>query len=220
MPLPAALRLSPARRAILRAVVACAAIGWVPGQARGPLDGDRMIAGLRTFYHPRDNLQAIDVALLGRARESIDIAAFILTNRAVIEALASAAVRGVRVRVYLDPDQASLRSGRSFEALTTLARTPGVEIRVKTGETLMHLKAYQIDRRVLRTGSANFSHTGLTRQDNDILVIESQEAVARFLREFEDYWRRPDNLVYRGGAPIAAIPGRAPPAAQGAPAND
>ncbi len=172
------------------------------------------------FFHPRDNLQAIDVALLGRARESIDLAAFILTNRAVIEALASAAVRGVRVRVYLDPDQPSLRSGRSFEALTALARTPGVEIRVKTGETLMHLKAYQIDRRVLRSGSANFSYTGLTRQDNDILLIESQEAVARFLREFDDYWRRPDNLLYRGGAPIAAIPGRAAPAAQGAPAND
>lgn len=211
---------SATRRAALRAGLALLFIGWVPGHARGPLDGERIIAGLRLFYHPRDDLEAVDAALLGRARESVDLAAFLLTSRAVTQALSAAAARGVRIRIYLDPDQASLlRAGRSFEALAALARAPGVEVRIKTGESLMHLKAYQVDRRVLRTGSANFTNTGLSRQDNDILLVESQEAVARFLREFEAYWRRPDNLVYRGDGPLAAVPGRAG-ATQGAPGHE
>ena len=49
----------------------------------------------------------------------------------------------------------------------------------------MHFKAYQIDGRLLRTGSANFSPSGLKRQDNDLVVIESHEAVEAFRRNFE-----------------------------------
>jgi phosphatidylserine/phosphatidylglycerophosphate/cardiolipin synthase-like enzyme len=42
----------------------------------------------------------------------------------------------------------------------------------------MHLKSYQIDGRLLRTGAANFSASGLKRQDNDLIVIESATAAA------------------------------------------
>ncbi len=52
----------------------------------------------------------------------------------------------------------------------------------------MHLKAYQIDSRLLRTGSANFSASGLKRQDNDLIVIESPQAVEAFKRNFEVIW--------------------------------
>ena len=49
----------------------------------------------------------------------------------------------------------------------------------------MHLKSYQIDGRLLRTGAANFSASGLKRQDNDLIVIEGAEAAASFKRNFE-----------------------------------
>ena len=49
----------------------------------------------------------------------------------------------------------------------------------------MHLKSYRIDGRLLRTGAANFSASGLKRQDNDLIVIESAEAGAAFKRNFE-----------------------------------
>lgn len=38
---------------------------------------------------------------------------------------------------------------------------------------------------LLRTGAANFSASGLKRQDNDLVVIESAEAAAAFKRAFE-----------------------------------
>jgi hypothetical protein len=34
----------------------------------------------------------------------------------------------------------------------------------------MHLKGYEIDGRLRRTGAANFSASGLKRQDNDLIV--------------------------------------------------
>jgi hypothetical protein len=39
--------------------------------------------------------------------------------------------------------------------------------------------------RLLRTGAANFSASGLKRQDNDLVVIESVEAAAPFKRAFD-----------------------------------
>ena len=49
----------------------------------------------------------------------------------------------------------------------------------------MYLKSYEIDGRLLRTGAANFSASGLKRQDNDLVVIESAGAAAAFKRAFE-----------------------------------
>ena len=46
----------------------------------------------------------------------------------------------------------------------------------------MHLKSHQIDGRLLRMGAANFSASGLKRQDNDLIVIESAEAATAFKR--------------------------------------
>jgi phosphatidylserine/phosphatidylglycerophosphate/cardiolipin synthase-like enzyme len=57
----------------------------------------------------------------------------------------------------------------------------------------MHIKAYAVDGRWLRTGSTNFSWAGETRQDNDIIVIDSPQAAADFTRHFEKIWARRDN---------------------------
>ena len=46
--------------------------------------------------------------------------------------------------------------------------------------TLMRLKSYQSDGRLLRTGAANFSASGLKRQDNDLIVIKDAQAAAKF----------------------------------------
>jgi phosphatidylserine/phosphatidylglycerophosphate/cardiolipin synthase-like enzyme len=49
----------------------------------------------------------------------------------------------------------------------------------------MHLKSYQIDGHVLRTGAANFSASGLKRQDNDLIVIKDAPAAAKVKHAFE-----------------------------------
>lgn len=50
-----------------------------------------------------------------------------------------------------------------------------------------------MDGRRLRTGSANFSVSGEGYQDNDLVVIESPQAAARFRETFERLWARADN---------------------------
>jgi phosphatidylserine/phosphatidylglycerophosphate/cardiolipin synthase-like enzyme len=135
-------------------------------------------------YAPAENLEHVDVALIDSAKREIDLAAYVLTDWPVMQALTRAADCGVHIRIYLDGTQLAERE--PAKVFQDLAETPGVEIRIKhKARDPMHLKSYQIDGRLLRTGAANFSASGLKRQDNDLIVIESPAAAASFKRNFE-----------------------------------
>jgi phosphatidylserine/phosphatidylglycerophosphate/cardiolipin synthase-like enzyme len=135
-------------------------------------------------YAPIENLGHVDVALIDSAKREVDLAAYVLTDWPIMLALTRAADRGVKVRIYLDGTQLAEREPSTvFE---DLAETPSVEIRTKRDQGApMHLKSYQIDGQLLRTGAANFSASGLKRQDNDLVVIESAGAAAAFKRAFD-----------------------------------
>jgi phosphatidylserine/phosphatidylglycerophosphate/cardiolipin synthase-like enzyme len=176
-------------RPLFAAAVAALSIAPDPPPS-GPLSQEPLIAGVRVFYGPHGGFETVDARLVGSARKSIDMAAYVLTDRALVSALGAAAMRGVRVRVYIDGEE----GGRAGSAVELIASTPNVELRRKSrSRDLMHLKSYQIDGRVLRTGSANFSVSGEEYQDNDLIVIDSPAAVERFQEIFERLWSRSDN---------------------------
>jgi len=69
----------------------------------------------------------------------------------------------------------------------------------------MHLKAYAVDGNRLRTGSGNFSHSGLEFQDNDLILVDDAATIARFETNFDAIWSRGTNAgalpsLERGGA--------------------
>lgn len=72
---------------------------------------------------------------------------------------------------------------------------------IKGARDLMHLKSYAIDGRLLRPGSANWSPTGLKRQDNDVRYETTPEAVELFERKFAEMWNRAGNVESRGKDP-------------------
>jgi phosphatidylserine/phosphatidylglycerophosphate/cardiolipin synthase-like enzyme len=179
-----------------RLLLAAALVFAAPGDARGPLDREPAMAAIRVFYGPREGFDLVDQDLISRARQRIDMTAYVLTDRRTISALEAAAARGVKIRIYLDPDQTGGRAAAAAR-FGQLLRSGGVEMRVKApGGDMMHLKAYQVDGRWLRSGSANFSFSGERRQDNDIVVLDSRDAAGAFATQFERVWARPDNIPF------------------------
>ena len=87
-------------------------------------------AGQEVHYSPEERLDAIDAALIGTAKNSIDLASYALTDPIVIDALNDAEHRGVAVRIVLDPrEQHDFREAR---------RT---DVRIRRGGPFMHLKS-------------------------------------------------------------------------------
>ena len=148
-------------------------------------------------FSPEERLDAIDAALIGEAKASIDFASYSLTDGAVIEALNAAERRGVAIRIVLDP-----RERHDFVRLGDLSDN----VRIKRGGPFMHLKAYSIDGEVLRTGSANFSASGERQQDNDLVVIRDAHAAAKFDAHFERMWDAAQPMIEFGPAIEALEP--------------
>ena len=85
-------------------------------------------------YAPAENLEHVDVALIDGAKHDIDLAAYVLTDWPVIQALTRAADRGVKVRIYLDGTRAA--EAEDAKPFRDLAETPD-EIRTKGDNTAL-----------------------------------------------------------------------------------
>ena len=147
------------------------------------------------LYSPGSNLERSELAQLETATRTLDVAMYSFTDRELAEELATLARKGVRVRVYRDREQFSQEMQWGGVITTSILLAAGVEVRVKGAKDLMHLKSYAIDGHMLRSGSANWSPTGLKRQDNDVLYESSPEAVERFEAKFEEMWAKPSNTI-------------------------
>lgn len=138
-------------------------------------------------FAPEENLEPIDVAAIDGARAAIDMAAFVLTDRPVIFALTRAARRGVKVRLFRQVEDFTPATATA-EALAALEQA-GAAIRYKDPTTpLMHLKAYCVDGDLLRVGAANFSFSGLTRQNNDLEIARGPGVCVAFDAAFARMW--------------------------------
>lgn len=150
------------------------------------------------LYSPETNLERSELAQLETATHSVDVAMYSFPDRMIAEELADLARKGVRVRVYRDQEQYRQEVERGGVTTTDLLVAAGVEVRIKGRRDLIHLKSYAIDGGFLRTGSANWSPTGLKRQDNDIQYESSTEAVERFEKKFGEMWDRAGNSLPDG----------------------
>lgn len=165
-------------------------------RAHVPLSLSNGRAELHVHYSPQENLEAIDVRMLRNAHRNVQMAAYSLTDYAVIDALKYAAMNGALVSVYLDNEQTEeeMRRPALRNALLDLAATRNVQVCVKRSHVLQHTKAYLIDMSVLREGSANFSPSALKQQDNTLLLTTDSNAVGSFEHSYEMEWGRPDNV--------------------------
>jgi PLD-like domain len=158
-------------------------------------------ADVEIHYAPAENLERVDVDLLHSAHTKIDLAAYSLTDWPVIDALIDAHRRGVVVRIVLDPSQQ--------HALDRLREITG-SIRMKAPGPYMHLKSYAIDGRILRSGSANLSASGLKQQDNDLVILRDSVSTHAFETRFEQIWAGANPLPAPGNQFANPAPSAAP----------
>ena len=142
--------------------------------------------------------------MIDRAKRTIDIAMYSFTDRAIAEALLRAARRGVRIRIYRDRIQVRDRGDKTRRLLESKAGREHITVLVKrnSSRNIMHLKAYEIDGTILRTGSANWSPPGVgafcrrgrrphwSQQDNNLFVTRNPKELSRFEKTFERIYSR------------------------------
>lgn len=119
------------------------------------------------------------------ARNEVLVAIFSLTRRSVTSALARAAKRGARVEVKYDGKSAG-ESKDMPEAIAFLRRN---KVRCEAVEfadqrAKMHHKFTVVDRRLVLTGSYNYTSTATEANRENMVAIESRAVAASFAAEF------------------------------------
>ncbi len=134
---------------------------------------------LDIYFSPMGNpLYEGILPLIKRAKQEIFISIFYLTNKEIIEALIEAKNRGVDVKIIYDAVGANAMKER-----VKRLRASGVFLKVENWGGKEKKKNMVIDGKIFITGSANFSNSGMKKNDENVLIFKNPE-IAGFYREY------------------------------------
>ncbi|WP_117236751.1 phospholipase D-like domain-containing protein [Thermus sediminis] len=122
-----------------------------------------------------------------RARREILVAAFVLTDQALVEALKEAHRQGVSLKVLLETR--NLRDSR-WEALVQA----GIPVRRDGNPFTMHHKVMVLDGEWVVTGSYNFSLRAWQVNNENLLILRSPILAERYREEVLRLWEEGEPL--------------------------
>ncbi|GIP32648.1 phospholipase D family protein [Paenibacillus sp. J2TS4] len=137
------------------------------------------------FTQENQHPEKLLVEVIESATDSLDIAIYSLTHPEIVQAIKEAQKRGVAVRVITDKIQSG---GKSQNEALKIVGSAGVPLKVNSHSGLMHHKMTIVDKKVVTTGSYNYSKAASTRNDEILMVIRDEEIAQSFADEFEKMW--------------------------------
>ena len=152
-------------------------------------------ARVEAYFTPGDDVARIIAGHIAAARHTVQVQAYLFTNRRLATALAKAARRGVSVELVGDAKQ---HEAGGLPVLKGLDRA-GVRIWLAADYAAFHNKVVLVDAgtpsAVVVTGSYNFTQAAQEKNAENVVVISgSPEVAARFARDFERHRARASRL--------------------------
>jgi phosphatidylserine/phosphatidylglycerophosphate/cardiolipin synthase-like enzyme len=133
------------------------------------------------YFSPEDGIAAHILSLLQEAKKSIYFMANSFTSNDLGNAIRQRAADGLTVAGVMDDDQINSNQGTEFDAFIQA----GLDVRRDGNAGLMHHKVIIIDRKIVITGSYNFSSSAETRNDENVVIIHDTEVAEQYLAEFQ-----------------------------------
>ena len=134
-------------------------------------------------FSPGDACLTRLLTLIEKAKHDMQVCVFTITDDRLSRALIDARKRGVAIRVISDDDKA-FDPGSDVDLL----KSKGIEVRFDHGKQHMHHKFVVFDKRVLATGSYNWTRTAASENYENIVITDEPRLVAPFVIEFERLW--------------------------------
>lgn len=144
------------------------------------------------YFSPKDRAITTQVVpLINGAQKYIYIPAFLITHKSLTDSLIAAHKRGVSVKIILDAANTH-GSHSKFKQL----RENKIPVKTENYGGKCHSKSVIIDDTYTIIGSMNFSNSGETINDENMIIIKNKE-IALFYKTFFQYlWARiPDKWL-------------------------
>jgi len=146
--------------------------------------GPKPQTAARAHFAPGDDCPRTIANLFGRARRTIDVCVFTITDDRIADAILEAHRRGVAVRIIADNDKA-------FDAGSDVQRLErqGVPVRVDRTEYHMHHKFAIFDGKTTLTGSYNWTRSAARYNSENFIVTDDPRLTKAFSEAFERLWQ-------------------------------
>jgi len=142
----------------------------------------RIFAGappsIDVFFSPKGGCTEAVVREITAARHEVLVQAYSFSSKPIAEALVAAKTRGVQVTVLLDKSNES----EPYSDLPHLTEQ-GLAPLTDAQHAIAHNKVMIIDRKIVLTGSFNFTHQAEAENAENLLVIKGNAALAKSYRD-------------------------------------
>jgi phosphatidylserine/phosphatidylglycerophosphate/cardiolipin synthase-like enzyme len=168
---------------VRRGAILLLALCWLPALA-GPMPAKGTV---EVLFTPWDDAEGALIRLVGKARHSIHVQAFVFTSRALGRALGAAHDRGVKVEMLADLEQARNNERSQVHALHELGVPVWLEVRYASAHNKIMLIDAEESEPVVVTGSYNYTFSAQARNAENLLILRANAPLSR---AYLDNWRR------------------------------
>lgn len=151
---------------------------------------------VQACFSPQGKCSAYILREIDQAKKELLVAVYAFTNDELANALVQAKKRGVAVQVVIDRDfdvRTDNSKGKFFESnKIPMRRVAGTKAKsLERDAGLMHQKFAVIDRKILFTGSYNWTHSAENSNDENLLLFRDAGPLAEEYRQaFLRLWDR------------------------------
>ncbi|MCK4325743.1 phospholipase D family protein [bacterium] len=135
------------------------------------------------YFSPKGGCQGAIVKQVNEAKSEILVAMYALTEGDISWALVKARERGIDIKVVLDQAQRTQKYAKG-----RFLSKKGVPVRYENRSGLLHHKFAVIDNKIVITGSFNWTASAESRNNENLLIITSEELAQEYKREFRKLW--------------------------------
>ncbi len=136
---------------------------------------------LEIYFTPEQAAASRIIELVNGAEESINFLSYSFTSNGIGEAIRARALAGIEVSGVMDEGQ-SASDGAEYQNFLQA----GLDVRLDGNSNgLMHHKVIIIDRRIVITGSYNFTAAAENTNDENLLIIFSPQLAEKYLEEYQ-----------------------------------
>jgi len=148
-------------------------------------------APAQVYLSPRGGCTKAIVEAINKARTDVLVQAYSFTSREIAKALVDAHRRGVHVAIILD------KSNRSPKySAADFADHMGIPTFIDDKHAIAHNKVMIIDKKIVATGSFNFTKAAENNNAENLIIIQSKKLAEIYLANWYQHQRH--STMYKG----------------------
>lgn len=139
----------------------------------------------KAYFTPNDDLRTEIIDLIEKARHTLDICLFTISDDHIAKAIINAHFSGVKVRIVTDRNKIYDKGNDMHEFADN-----GIAVKLDPKESWMHHKFAIIDEEITVSGSFNWTRSGADKNYEDIVIFTDKSVVERYLNRFNQMWNQ------------------------------